>query len=226
MTAPIGHNSPPAAEAFALYIEDLFALVSGSVASPVTSDEQEAGLDALLDDVRQTKKNADAERAAEKKPHDDAAKAVQAAWKPLIDRCDKAADAIKAALTPYRTAKQRAKDEASRIAREEADAKQSAAVAALRKADDLEERFAAEAALEAAQKMAASANRIDRAPTGLRTYWTAEITDKRAALNHYIREQPDAFAQLIQELADKDARNEATRRTIPGVTFIENKRAA
>jgi hypothetical protein len=226
MTAPIGHNAPPPLDAMSLHIEDLFALVSGSVASPVTTDDQEAGLDALLDDVRKAKKDADAERAAEKKPHDDAAKAVHAAWKPLIDRCDKAADAIKAALTPYRTAKQRAKDEVARIAREEAEAKKAAAIAALRKADDLEEKFAAEAALEAAQKLAASANRIDRAPTGLRTSWAAEITDKRAALNHYIREQPDAFAQLIQELADKDARNEATRRTIPGVTFIENKRAA
>lgn len=222
----IGHNSPPPLEAHSLNIEDLFSLVSGSVASPVENDDQEAALDSLLDDVRDARKAADEQRVIEKRPHDDAGKAVQAAWKPLLDRCDKAAEAIKAALTPYRTAKQRAKDEAARIARQAAEDAQRKAQEELRKADDLEERFAAEAALEQASKQAAIANRIDRGPTGLRTYWEAEVTDRRAALKHYITEQPEAFAGLIQELADKDARQPASRRDIPGITFHEVKRAA
>jgi hypothetical protein len=219
-----GHNQPPPLEAFSLEIEDLFSLVSGSVASPVQTDEQEAALDALLDDVRKARKDADAQRAAEKKPHDDAAKAVQAAWKPLLDRCDAATDALKQALTPYREARQRAKDEAARKAREEAEAKQRAAQEALRASDDLEARFAAEEQLKQATKLAATANRIDRAPTGLRTYWEAEVTDRRAALNHYIKTRPDAFADLIQSLADQDARG--TRAPVPGVDFHERKKAA
>ena len=76
----IGGNSPPPLEAFGLHIEELFSLVSGSVASPISTDDQEAALDALLDDVRKAKKGADEQRAAEKKPHDDAGKAVQAAY--------------------------------------------------------------------------------------------------------------------------------------------------
>lgn len=221
----IGHNQPPPLEAHSLHIEDLFALVSGSLAAgPITTDEQEAALDDLLDDLRKAKKAADEQRAIEKRPHDEAAKAVQANWKPLIDRCDKGADAIKAALTPYRTAKQRAKDEGARIAREEADAKQRAAQEALRASDDLEARFAAEEQLKQAGKLAAQANRIDRAPTGLRTTWQAEVTDRRAALNHYIRTQPEAFEALIQSLADADARG--TRAPVPGVIFHEIKRAA
>lgn len=220
----IGGNSPPPLEAFGLHIEELFSLVSGSVASPISTDDQEAALDALLDDVRKAKKGADEQRAAEKKPHDDAGKAVQAAWKPLIERCDKAADAIKAALTPYRTAKQRAKDEAARKAREEAEATQRAAQEALRQADDLEERFAAEAQLEQASKLAAQANRIDRAPTGLRTTWTAEITDQKAALRAYLVRYPDEFLALIQRLADQDARG--TRAPVDGITFHETKKAA
>jgi hypothetical protein len=223
----IGHNAPPPFEAWSLHIEDLFKLVSDTTAGgTVQNDEQEAALDALLDDFRKARKAADTERAAEKKPHDDAAKAVQVRWKPLLDKCDMAAEEIKRLLTSYRTAKQRAKDEAARKAREEAEAKAAAAQEALRQSDDLEARFAAEAELKQAKKLEAVANRIDRTATGLRTYWEAEITDRKAALLHYLKEQPEMFALLIQDLADKDARNEATRRPIPGIVFHERKKAA
>lgn len=222
----IGHNAPPPIEAFSLHIEELFSLVSDTTAGgEVSNDAQEQALDGLLDDLRKAKKDADAQRATEKKPHDDAAKAVQAVWKPLLDRCDMAADEIKRLLTPYRAAKQRAKDEAARKAREEAEAKQRAAQEALQKSDSLEERFEAEEGLKQAAKLVASANRIDREATGLRTVWHAEITDRRAALKHYITTNPDAFADLIQSLADKDARSPATRREIPGVIFHERKAA-
>lgn len=218
------HNNPPPAEAFALHIEELFSLVSGSTASPVSNDEQEAALDALLDDVRKARKDADAQRAAEKKPHDDAAKAVQAAWKPLLDRCDMAADAIKKALTPYRTEKQRAKDEAARKAREEAEARQKAAQEALKASDDLEARYAAETELKTASKLTAIANKIDRSATGLRTHWEAEITDRKAALLHLIGRHPERFEALIQQMADEEARG--VRAPIPGVVYHERKKAA
>lgn len=221
----IGHNAPPPLEAMGLHIEDLFALVSGTLAGgPVVTDEQEAALDALLDDLRKAAKDADKMRADEKRPHDEAAKAVQAAWKPLLDRCDIGAREIKAALTPYREARQRAKDEAARKAREAAEAKASAAQAALRQSDDLEARFEAEVELKAATKLVASANRIDRSATGLRTYWEAEVTDARAALNHYIKRSPEAFRVLVQDLANHDARS--TRAPVPGVIFHERKKAA
>ena len=216
----IGHNSPPPFEAWSLHIEDLFALANGI--GPASNDEQEAALDALLDDFRKAKKSADGERAAEKKPHDDAAKAVQAKWKPLIDRCDIGLDHVRKALTPYREAKQRAKDEAARRAREQAEAEAKAAQAAFQ-SDDLEDRLEAEAKLAAAKKLEQQANKLDRQSNGLRTVWDAEITDSKAALLHYLKVQPDAFQALIQSLADKDARNEATRRDIPGVKFNERK---
>lgn len=221
----IGHNNPPAHEAFALHIEDLFRLVSDTTAGgDVQTDEQDAALDQLLDDVRQTRKDADAARVAEKKPHDDAAAEVQARYKPLLARCDAAAAEIKAKLTPYREAKQRAKDEAARKAREEAAAKLAAAQAAREQADSLEDRFATDATIKEASKLAAAANRIDREATGLRTHWEAEVTDARAALNHYIKRSPDRFKALIQQLADEDARG--SRGRVPGVLFHERKRAA
>lgn len=221
----IGHNQPPPVDAFTLHIEDLFTLVSDTTAGgQVATDEQEAALDSLMDDLRKARKDADAQRAIEKKPHDDAAKAVQAAWKPLLDKCDAGVDHIKRLLTPYRTAKQRAKDEAARKAREEAEAKAKAAQEALRNSDDLESRFEAEAELKQAAKLVATANKIDRTATGLRTHWEAEITDRRAALNFYIKRSPERFADLIQQLADEDARG--ARGAVPGVLFHECKRAA
>ena len=218
----IGHNQPPPLEAMGLHIEELFSLVSGSLAGgEVSNDDQEAALDAILDDVRKAKKDADALRAAEKKPHDDAGKAVQAAWKPLIDRCDKAAEAIKDALTPYRTAKQRAKDEAARMACEEAEAKQRAAQDALRQSDDLEARFAAEEQLKQAEKLAAQANRIDRTATGLRSYQVAEVTNRRALLEHVMRHDPSALSDWLADYARK-----ALPSQLPGVTIHIEKRAA
>jgi hypothetical protein len=75
----------------------------------------------LLDMIRKAKKEADDFRAAEKKPHDDAAKAVQEKWKPLITRCDLAADAAKKALTPYLEAVEREKRAVAEAARKAAD---------------------------------------------------------------------------------------------------------
>jgi len=223
-TVTLGHNNPPADVTFSLHVDDLFTTLSDTLAGgEVSTDEQEAAIDAILDDFRKAKGDSDKLRAAEKKPFDDAAKAVQAKWKPIMDKADRGAAACKEVLTPYRTAKRRAVEEAARIAREEAAAKAKAAQDALRAADDLEAKFAAEEALKQAEKQSKAASKIERAPTGLRTYWTAEVTDRKAALLHYIARNPEAFAALIQNLADQDARG--TRPPVPGVTFTENKEA-
>lgn len=220
-----GHNNPPADAAMAIHIDDLFALLSDTLAGgEVDDDAKESAIDALMDDFRKASKDADKERAAEKKPHDDAGKVVQAKWKPIIEKADRGVIACKEALTPYRTAKQKAKDEAARKAREEAEAKERAAQEALRQSEDLEARFAAEQQLEAASKLKAVANKIDRSATGLRTNWEAEITDKGAALRFYLNQHPEAFLELIQTLADRDARGARPR--VPGVIYHERKVAA
>lgn len=221
----IGDNNPPPDAAFGLHIDDLFSLLSDTLAGgEVANDAQEAAIDELLDQFRAAAKDADKERAAEKKPFDDAAKAVQAKWKPIIDKADRGAQACKEALTPYRTAKQCAKDEAARKAREEAEAKEAEARKALQQSDDLEAKYAAEKELETAAKLKAVANKIDRSATGLRTYWEAEITDRKAALLHYLNRSPDRFEALIQQMADEDARG--ARAPVPGVVFHERKKAA
>lgn len=218
-------NNPPPFEAFSLHIEELFNLVSGTTAGAVvTTDEQDAALDALMDDLRKAKKDADEQRAIEKRPHDDAAKEVQARWKPLLDRCDMGVAEIKKLLTPYRDAKQRAKDEAARIAREEAEAKQRAAQEALKASDDLEARFAAEEQLKQAAKLTAVANRIDRSAKGLRSVWRAEVTDYKALLRYMMDRRPEAMKAWLADEAQAEVR--AGARSIPGVNIVEEKVAA
>lgn len=221
----IGGNNPPADAAFSLHVDSLFALLSDTLAGgEVGTDEQEAAIDALLDDFRKAGKDADNARIVEKRPHDDAAKAVQAKWKPILDKADRGAAACKDALTPYRMLKQRAKDEAARKAREEAEARAREAQEALRQSDDLEARFAAEQKLEAAQKLTAVANKIDRAATGLRTYWTHRIINRRELLLHVLDRYPEDLADMLNELVRQKV--VAGVREMPGVEVTEAKRAA
>lgn len=225
MAAAVGHNQPPADAAFGLHVDSLFTLLSDTLAGgDVTTDEQEAAIDAILDDFRTASTDADKARKEAGKPFDDGKKAVQATWKPIIDKADAGAGACKSALTPYRAAKQRAKDEAAAAARKEAEERAEAARQALKEADDLEAKFAAEQQIEQAAKLVAVANKIDRSATGLRTTWEAEITDRKAALLHYIARAPERFAALIQQMADEDART--TRAPVPGIVFHERKKAA
>jgi hypothetical protein len=216
----IGHNMPPPFEAWSIHIEELFEMANGI--GEATNDEQEAALDSLMDDFRKAKRDADKDRAAEKKPHDDAAKAVQDKWKPLLTRCDIALDHIKKALTPYRAVKLKAIEEAARKAREDAAAKQAEALASFA-STDLDDRYEAELIAKQAKAAQVAANKLDRTATGLRTVWRAEVTNRKDALLHYIKTQPEAFEALVQSLADRDARNEATRRDIPGITFQAEK---
>lgn len=221
----IGGNAPPAHEAFALHIEDLFRTVSDTTeAGAITTDEQEAHLAELLDTARQTKRDADAERAAEKRPHDEAAKAVQAKWKPLLDRCDAAVDEIKDILTPYREAKQRAKDEAARKAREEAAAKLAAAQEARQQADSLEARFATDATIKEAGKLAAAANRIDREATGLRTTYRTEVTDMTAFARWAWERRREEYEAFLTGLAEREGRRGPV--PIPGIIVHTERKAA
>ena len=217
----LGHNNPPAIEAHSLTIAELLELANGI--TTVETAEQEAAADQLLDDLRKAKKAADDARKTEKQPHLDASKAVDDAYRAPIRQADVATDHLKAVLTPYRAMQQSLKDAEAKRLRDEALAASQAAQKAF-ESDDLNDRAGAEDELKRARIASAQANKIGRTATGLRTHWQAEVTDRRAALNHYIRTQPEAFAELIQTLADRDARG--TRAPVPGVIFHERKIAA
>src|SRR3546814_5731055 len=89
-------NNPPAYEAISLHIEDLIAEAHNFLdGEPIKAQGQADAVGKLLDMIRQAKKAADEQRVIEKKPHDDAAKAVQTKYKPLIDKCELAASVAK-----------------------------------------------------------------------------------------------------------------------------------
>lgn len=219
----IGGNSPPAHEAIALEVESLFALISDTIdGTAVSNDQQDKQLDGLAKDIRALKNKAEDSRKTEKEPHLEAGRAVDAAYKPVTARCDAALAEIKALLTPYRVAKQKARDEAERKAREEAERKAEEARNAHKAAETLEERFEAESRMEEAKKAEQAATRINRAPTGLRTYQIATVTDRKAALLWIAKNDPDALDGFVAEYAKRHA----PTRPMDGVEVNEEKRAA
>jgi hypothetical protein len=235
--ATLGHNNPPepsSFEGFDIHLTDLFEEAKHFLdGSGVNSDAEAEAVSKLLDLIRTTSKDADKARAAEKKPHDDAGKAVQAKWKPLLDRADMAVDTCKRVLAPWLAKKEAEARAAAEAARKEAEARAAAAAEAMRQADlnDLASREAAEALVKDAKKANADANRAEKArpqaaggarATTLRSYFTAELTDARSALAHYVATNPGAIKSALQALADTDVRE--GKRAIPGFIIHEEKR--
>lgn len=231
MTATIGDNKGPTLDAFdvmQIEILDLFELAESALTGePIANQDQADQIDQIAKDCLKASQNADAARKEEKRPHDEAAKAVQAKWTPLIGKADLARSTALKALTPWKLEIQRQKDEAAAKVRAEAEAiaqKAREAAMAANAANDLAAREQAEALLVEADKAKKEANKVDRSATGLRTTWRAEIVDRRLAFNHYIKQAPDQFVELLQRLASQDVR--AGIRNIPGVEAIEERKAA
>ncbi len=234
----IGGNLPPEPsphDAFTAHIDDLFAEACNFLDGAEIASEGEANaVSALLDQIRKASKDADKARAEEKKPHDDAAKAVQARWKPLLDKADLAVNAAKKALAPWLMkveAENRAKAEA---ARKEAEEKAAAARAALAVVDT--SNLAAQAEAEALVKDAAKAEKFatkaegakahatgGARAVGLRSYFHPELIDPAEALAHYRATQPGALRAFLLSLAETDVANGA--RKLPGFDVIETRRA-
>jgi hypothetical protein len=238
---PVGHNNPPVLtgfEAYEAHIKDLLAeaqhfLNGDGVQSP--ADAEAVGK--LMTMLKTTQKDADKARAEEKRPHDEAAKAVQAKWKPIIDRADMATDLCKKALTPWLQKLERERVAAADAARAQADARAKEAREALEAANfaaDLEARQAAEAKIKEAAKAEKSADKIETATvrletgasraTTLRSYYSARMIDRKAALMHYLVEKPDEVTRFLQSLADADVK--AGRRVIQGFEISEERRVA
>lgn len=208
---------------------------------PVETQDQADAVSAIIEALRQSAKAADEQRKDENKPHDDAKVAVQAKYAPLFadpktkapGKVYAATDALKACLLPYLQEQDRIKREAEDKARQEAEEAQRVAQEAMQaaQASDLAAREAAEALAERAEVAQADAKAAskDKAHAlggsramGLRTKWTAKVTDYRLAARHFWQTNPEAFNAVIEKLAADDAR-EGRRSPIPGVEFVEEK---
>jgi hypothetical protein len=195
---------------------------------PIANETQADAVSSLLNRLRRVSKDADDARKVEKKPHDDAAKAVQAKWTPIIAKADLAASTAKEALAPWLRAveeKQRAEAEAARA---EAERLAQIAAEAHARADDLQSAEDAERLLKAADAARKDAAKADKAKAhakggeravGLRSVWTPTLTDACAALKHYRERQPELLKQWLVEQAERDVR--AGARSIPGFDVTE-----
>lgn len=234
--ATIGHNNPPEPTPFEAAEISIFSLFDEAKhwldGKGVNSEADADGVSKLLDMIRKAKKSADDARADEKRPHDEAAKLVQEKYKPLLTRCDLAADACKKALAPWLETLEAEKRVKAEAARKEAEEKARAAQEAMRAAHatDLAAREAAEALLQDAKKAEATAKRAEndkahakggaRAVT-LRTTYRPVMTDATQAARHYWTARRDECAAFFLSLAEKDVR--AGKHAIPGFEIIEEK---
>lgn len=170
-------------------------------------------------------------RVAEKEPHLEAGRAVDAKWKPVVEGAKALSAKLKAHVTPFLQAQKRAEEERARLAAEESRRKREEAEVAARSAradDDAErariaelERQAAEADRAATVKNA-SAGRTG-AKIALRTETKIVVTDFAAAAAHYVAARPAELVELIDRLAARDVKAGAE---IPGTERQTIERAA
>lgn len=234
-------NEPTPFDALRINLDDLLIEARNwADGEPASTQDQVNEIARLIDDLNAGAKAMEAERVAEKKPLDDKIQAIQDRYNvylaPLKNKkpgkVPTAIDALNAAKRPFLLAEEAKLEEARKKAREEAEAAAKAAAEAARQADaaDLDAREEAEAAALAAEQAQAQAKATEKARAhahgggraqGLRTRVVAEVTDLDAAVRHYWAENRQAFADLIQKLADDDARQ--NRRAAKGVTFREER---
>lgn len=232
----VGHNGAPPSplEIVTKEVEDIYGeAVQWLDGLTIDSQDLADGVAHLLKMLRTAEKRADEARKAEKQPHLNAAKAVDEAYRPIIDKAKLATETCKTALKPWLKQQEAEKREAAERARQEAEAKTQAARAAMQATDstNLEARAVAEELVKNAKQAERVADRAsnDTAKAGklgravsLRTTYVAVMTNSAEALRHYKQTNPDAIKATLQSLAERDIR--AGRRSIPGFEVrIEHK---
>ena len=177
-------------------------------------------------------KEADREREIEKRPHDDASKAVQAKWKPLIDEASNAANTIRNELTQFMRAEEQ-RLEAERRKKWETEQKAVAAErerieaerAKLMRDDPIAALTSNEPELPMAPpppdpvKVNAGGQRGRAA--GLRTVTKYVVTDHAKALAFFA--DSEDVRELVQKLSERASKAGVA---VPGVEKTETKVAA
>lgn len=227
--ANIGHNNPPAHIAWMDHADALVELAEGL--SEIKTPAQANDVGNLAKDAGKAKRDADAARKAAKKPHLDAAKEVDANFKPVVEKLDRVKSVADSLLTPWMREQRRIEEEAAEKARAVARAADEAARKAAAEAnqsdmEEVEKAAQAEATAKQAAQDAKNARSAKTTVTGVRfrTYSTGQVSDRKALLTHIARTDPDAMTAFAAEWMRKAVYGGA--RDIPGVTIIEEQRAA
>ena len=225
-----GHNNPPPDVTIQQRIDDLYSEAKNwADGEPVTSQEMHDELEKLYNGLHEAGKEAEELRKAEKKPHDDAAAAVQTKWNPYVQAKRGKVDMGKAALGDLLAVWRRKVQEekaarAAEAAAEAARLEQEAQDAIRASSGNLEERERAEELLAESKEAARFAKRTDKAATtgtGLRSVWKADLVDAGKALDWAFERDEAAFLELVQGMADAVVRSGV--RTVPGFVVKEEK---
>jgi len=233
----VGHNTGMDFDAIQARATELATAANQWLAAPEIADGETADLlDSLLAQIRAEIKAADEVRKGINAPYDQSIKANNGRFKPVTDLLDRATAVLKPLKVGWLVR------EGERIANERA-AAERAALAALQAAEDAKVQassgrdimadMAAEQAEAAADQamadldtaLAARARvkgELATSASGLRTYWSAEVTDWTAAALHY--SSAPELREVIQKLANADARQmKADLRVIGIVAKSENR---
>lgn len=234
----MGHNNPPSPfEDAQTKIENLYGEAKHWLGGdPIDSEELAEGVTDLLNQLRAAGKEAETLRVEEKKPHDTAAKAVQAKFKPLSDMVGLATDAAKKALQPWlvKKAEEKAAEDARLQAKADEAAQREREAGEKARGDDLGDQQALLEAEEASNKAKAIAKHAENKSSGmkvggakaisLRTSYEPELTDGPAAAEHYWKTKRASMEGFLLSLASDDVR--AGKHTIPGFIVHERKSVA
>lgn len=182
-------------------------------------------------------KEIDAQREAEKKPHLEAGRKIDGAYKPLVDSCDQIVRSMKAKLTAFLDAREREAKRAAEEARRKLEEAERAAAKAAEPEDDPflaataeavtadvkvahAEARTAEASVMAASRVSSAAGGFKAA--GLKTVRKAKVTDWSKLAQHYLN-SGDLRATL-EKLANADIRHaKGAAIEIPGVEIVEER---
>lgn len=225
-----GHNNPPNDfEISKKEIDDLYDEAKLWLdGEPIATQGQADQITKLLAKIKAAAKTADTNRKYECQPHDDAKKAIQEKYAPLIadtkgttGKTALASSVCKEVILPWNKKVQAEKDEAARKARAIAEAKEREAQEAIR-ASDLEGREEAEKLLKEANKAAAKAKSISKDNVkGMRTVWDVVVGDRGVLMSHYWETRRDDLCEYVKGLAESEVRSGV--RKIAGCTITSRK---
>lgn len=230
-----GHNAPPQSAEHAAVIAELEIEAQAYLTGVPLVDQQTAdALGELVGRVRDAEKAADAARVIEKRPHDEAAKAIQETYKPILDKAKRIQTAAKGLLGAWMLKVEDERRERERKAREEADRlAEEASKARAEAAGDLEAMEAAEELFEQAKTHTIAGKVIAKQDSGvkaggrkvaLRTVKTLVVEDEAELMRWAWRVHRDLVCEFIAGLARKDMRDGVAG--IPGTRIEERKEAA
>lgn len=120
---PAGHNNPPQDEAEILKGQIDAATANIGEYAQIANDETASRAQSLRSRLLELSGTADKKREAEKKPHLEAGKSIDAKWQPLVKAAKAAADKIRESLGAHETRKA---NEAAKLRREQEEAARKA----------------------------------------------------------------------------------------------------